>query len=125
MDWEPLSEVSLWEKINEAEIRMNPQQARLWEVVRIPPTKWSEKSYGEAGNGFWAVAVVGPTVIWYNDIEEGFNRSHYSNFGIIDDYWCNQDELEETLQNVINVIETGQDATARRGPPTPGKFISN
>ena len=26
---------------------------------------------------FWVVGLIGRTVIWYNDIEEGFNRSAF------------------------------------------------
>ena len=101
---------------------MNPPQARLWEAVRVSPHKWKEKSYGKLGDGFWVVAIVGATVIWYNDIEEGFNRSRYTSFGTIDEYWCNQDELELTLQYVLNLIETGQETGPRRSPPIPGAF---
>ncbi len=122
MDWEPISEASLWDLINEAELRMSVQQARLWEVIRLPPQKWSEKSYGEMGNGFWVVAVVGATVIWYNDIEDGFNRSPYTHFGIIDEYWCNKDELEHSVQQVIDAIETGQDTAPKCGPPVSGAY---
>ncbi|MGB7195561.1 MAG: hypothetical protein WBD81_19065 [Collimonas pratensis] len=122
MDWEPISEASLWDKINAAEIRMNPQQARLWEAIRVLPHKWEEKSYGELGNGFWIVAIIGTTVIWYNDIEDGFNRSRYTSFGTMDEYWCNQDELEMALQYVLNFIETGQEPGSRINPPMPGKW---
>ena len=122
MDWKPISEASLWDMLNEAEKRMSLQQARLWEAIRIPPQKWAEKSYGELGGGFWAVAVVGTTVVWYNDIEDGFNRSRYTTFGTIEGYWCNQDELELTLQFILNAIETGQDSAPRLGPPMPGAY---
>ena len=122
MDWEPISEASLLDKISAAEIRMNPQQARLWEAIRIVPHKWEEKSYGKLGNGFWIVAIIGATVIWYNDIEDGFNRSRYTSFGTMDEYWCNQDELEMALQYVLNLIETGQETGPRIGPPMPAKW---
>ena len=115
MNWKPISEASLWDLINAAENRMNISQARLWEVIRIEPAKWSEASYGKEGNGFWAVAVIGDTVVWYNDIEYGFNRSKYSSFGSIGEYWCNQDELELTLQFILDAIETGQDSAPRVG----------
>jgi len=65
--------------------------------------------YGDQGAGFWVVALVGRTVIWYNDIEEGFNRSRYSAYGTIDDYWCNQDELELTLRYLLSALEQGSD----------------
>ncbi|AMO99002.1 hypothetical protein CAter282_1103 [Collimonas arenae] len=101
---------------------MNPQQARLWEAIRIVPHKWEEKSYGKLGNGFWIVAIIGATVIWYNDIEDGFNRSHYTSFGTMDEYWCNQDELEMALQHVLNFVETGQETRTTIGPSMPGKW---
>ena len=53
--------------------------------------------------------IFGQTVIWYNDIEEGFNRSRYSTYGAIDDYWCNQDELEIAVQYLKHAIEHGTD----------------
>lgn len=87
----------------------------------MPPQKWSESSYGTAGGGFWVVGIVGRTVIWYNDIEDGFNYSAYSNFGTIDEYWCNQDELEQTLKNISYRIETGL-INARSGPPIAGAY---
>jgi hypothetical protein len=122
MGWEPISEASLWNLINAAESRMDISQARLWEVIRIEPAKWSEASYGEAGNGFWVVAVIGNMVVWYNDIEDGFNRSRYSSYGSIGEYLCNQDDLEMTLQQVLNAIETGRDLAPRAGPPIAGVF---
>lgn len=122
MDWQPISEASLWDLISAAEIRMNPQQASLWKVVHVSPHKWEEKSFGKPGDGFWVVAIIGATVIWYNDIEDGFSRSRYTSFGTIDEYWCNQDELELTLQYVLNLIETGQETRPRRSPPIPSVF---
>lgn len=122
MDWEPISEASLWDIINAAEIRMSPAQARLWAAVRVSPHKWREKSYGKPGNGFWIVAIIGTAVIWYNDIEGGFNRSRYTSFGTMDEYCCNQDELELTLQYVLNLIENGEETRPRRSPSIPGEW---
>ena len=96
---------------------MSPSQLRLWEAIRIEPEKWGQHPYGEAGNGFWVVAIIGRTVIWYNDIEEGFNRSSYVSYGKIEDYWCNQDELELTLEYLMNSIERGRDLVLMRSKP--------
>lgn len=111
MNWTPISEVELWDKISEAETRMSPQLFRLWESIKITPIKWREPSYGNDGGGFWVVALLGYNAIWYNDIEEGFNRSSYQAFGEIGGYFCNQDELEIAVQGALNFI----DATPRRG----------
>jgi hypothetical protein len=69
-----------------------------------------------SGGGFWVVAIVGQTVIWYNDIEEGFNRSRYSAYGTIDDYWCNHDELEITVQYLMSAIEQVTDLVRLKRP---------
>ena len=113
-DWKPISEEALRRRIAQGEARMSPSQHRLWEAIRIDPEKWLQHPYGDAGKGFWAVALVGRTVIWYNDIEEGFNRSGYSNYGQIDDYWCNQDELELTIEYLMTSLERGADLVRMR-----------
>ena len=101
-DWKPISEADLWERVNRAWDEMSLPQRRLWEVIKIDPVKWKEPSYGERGGGFWVVAIYGPTVVWFNDIEDGFNRSKWSSPGLIDEYWCNQDDLQSTVQHVLD-----------------------
>lgn len=117
LEWEPITEAALRERVTQGEARMSSLQLRLWETIRIEPTKWKQQPYGDTGAGFWVVAIIGATVIWYNDIEEGFNRSRYSSYGTIDDYWCNQDELELTVQYLMNAIERGSDLVLLRSKP--------
>jgi len=117
VEWKPISELALRSRVVQGEARMSPSQMRLWQAVRIEPEKWQQHPYGDAGAGFWVVAIVGRTVIWYNDIEEGFNRSGYSTYGSIDDYWCNQDELELTLQYLMSAIEQSADLVRLKRPP--------
>jgi len=122
MNWSPLEETSLWDLLNAAESRMNPELARFWETVRIEPAKWRQVPFGEAGGGFWVVALLGPLVVWYNDIEDGFNYSKYNSFGEIAEYYCNQDDLEHTLQTLLNYVRSGRLSGGRAGPPIPGVF---
>lgn len=121
MDWTPITESELWDLILAAEARMEPQEARLWECVRIAPHKWHEPTYGVEGGGFWVVGIIGNTVIWYNDIEDGFNQSAYADFGTIGEYWCNQDDLEHTLVALRYRIDTGLTNARARGP-APGQY---
>jgi hypothetical protein len=109
IDWKPITEEALRARVAQGKARMNPAQLHLWETIRIDPAKWQLHPDGDPGEGFWVVAIVGRTVIWYNDIEEGFNRSRYAAFGTINDYWCNQDELEITVQYLRNALEQGAD----------------
>jgi hypothetical protein len=109
VEWQPITETALLARVAQGKARMSPSQLRLWEAIRIDPEKWQQRPYGDPGGGFWAVAIVGRTVIWYNDIEDGFNRSRYFTYGTISDYWCNQDELELTVQYLMNALEQGAD----------------
>ena len=122
MDWEPISEAELWDKIISAEGRMDPHIFRLWEAIKITPEKWTEKTYGSAGGGFWVVAVIGNRAIWFNDIEDGFNCPSYVVPGKLAAYYCNQDELEMVVRNVLTIIETGIDFSVRCGAPIPGEW---
>ncbi|MDC6169482.1 hypothetical protein [Paucibacter sp. XJ19-41] len=117
LEWEPIAETALRKRIVQGQARMSLPQLRLWEAIRIEPVKWQQHPYGDQGGGFWVVAIIGASVIWYNDIEEGFNRSRYSQHGTIDDYWCNQDELELTMQYLVNAIEQGSDLVLLRSRP--------
>ena len=105
--WTSISQKALRSRVEQGVARMTPGQARFWEAIRIPPEKWEQLPYGRDGGGFWVVAVIGRTVIWYNDIEDGFNRSRYTVHGRIDDYWCNQDELEVAIGTLMSMIERG------------------
>ncbi len=109
VNWEPIPEPALLARIGQGCARMSPANQRLWNAIRIAPEKWQQHPYGDAGGGFWAVGLIGPTVIWFNDIEDGFNRSVYSSYGLIDDYWCNHDELDVTVHYLSNAIGGGHD----------------
>lgn len=54
------------------------------------------------------VGLIGTTAVWYNDIEHGFNRSRYTSHGQLDEYGCNQDQLEWTIQHIIDTIEKAE-----------------
>ena len=114
--WKAISKEALLKRVAQGVARMSPSQRRLWSVIEVEPQKWRQEPYGREGNGFWVVAVVGQTVIWYNDLEDGFNRSRYTAFGTIDDYWCNHDELEVTLSYLIAALERGPDLVLMRRP---------
>lgn len=54
-------------------------------------------SGGGDGGGFWVIAIIEKFILWYNDIEEGFNTSSFTQEGTIGQYWCNQDTLHIAL----------------------------
>ncbi|HWE71535.1 MAG TPA: hypothetical protein VG328_00125, partial [Stellaceae bacterium] len=119
MAWKPISEADLWDKINLAETKMSVAQRRFWNAIRILPEKWAQHPYGDEGGGFWVVAIIGRVTIWFNDIEGGFNRSTYRRYGLIEEYFSNQDELELSVQHVLTATEIGDDVGGKCGPPQP------
>ncbi len=104
---------------------MSPEIARLWEVIRVSPQKWTQDPWGREGGGFWVVAVLGNLAVWYNDIEDGFNYSTHRDFKEIEDYWCNQDELEHTLYALLHFVQTGEQSYGRLSPPIAGALPSS
>jgi len=114
-----MTEEDIWDELNAAQERLTVRQANLWNAIRIQPEKWEQTPWGTEAGGFWAVGLIGNVVIWWNDIEDGFNRSSFDRYGIIKEYWCNQDELEHTLQQLLDILDTGDDKRPRCGPPMP------
>jgi hypothetical protein len=109
VNWQPISKVDLVARIGQGVARMSEPQLRVWRAIEIDPVKWEQHPFGDEGGGFWVVAIIGQSVIWYNDREEGFNRSLYSTFGTIDEYFCNHDELEVAVGFLSNSLQGGHD----------------
>lgn len=102
-DWTPIELNELLSCIQDGEQRLaeNIEVKCFWDLIKIEPQKWIEVEHDDLGGGFWAVGLVGKKVIWYNDIEEGFNISSYSVFGRIDTYECEQLQLNHIIQRIF------------------------
>jgi hypothetical protein len=115
MTWKPICLAEL-EALMERDLDACPQEERAYFArVAFAPEKWSQSPMGDMGGGFWAVAVDGDRVLWYNDIEDGFNVSHFVLRGEIprDAYWCNQSALGPMLSALRRA------AVPRWSPPQP------
>ena len=102
--WTPISKIDLQDLISRAESVLTDNMYRFWKLINVEPEKWREKEYGDEGGGFWIVAILGNNVIYYNDIEEGFNISEYEVYGEIKEYWCNQSDLDWEIIRLYNSI---------------------
>jgi hypothetical protein len=107
MEWEPISLEDLQKHIKNLEFLFAEDQKSFWALIRITPEKWSEETTGEEGGGFWVVAIFGRQVIYYNDIEDGFNISAYPKYGVIQEYYANQSELHHVVGNLFDDIKKG------------------
>jgi len=102
--WRPASEADLADAIECGVAKMNSTQLKAWCAVEVPPERWSLPPWSDNGGGFWVVAVYGSAVVWFNDIEEGFNLSSFQRWGVIDEYGCEQSELEVVIQQVVDTL---------------------
>lgn len=102
--WVPITIENLNNEILSGELDMTDEQRNFWDLIRIKPVKWTEEEYGTEGGGFWVVAIFGNEVIWYNDIEEGFNISKYEKYGVISDYKCSQSKLNWSIVGLMERI---------------------
>jgi hypothetical protein len=117
MTWEPITLEKLYDEILRAEEEMRGELLCFWKLIQIYPEKWAQESYGKEGGGFWVVAVCGRRIIWYNDIEEGFNISPYQHYGKFEEYWCNQDSLQDTVKQLLALLKFGGGLLGHFGPP--------
>ncbi|MEZ4911166.1 MAG: hypothetical protein R2774_09935 [Saprospiraceae bacterium] len=115
--WKPITENELIEQIHKTETDLIGELWNFWQLIRIDPEKWQEPEFGNEGGGFWVVAICGKKVIWYNDIEEGFNISDYKDYRNIEGYYCNQDELKWSVMRLYDLIKSGGDIIGQAGPP--------
>jgi hypothetical protein len=115
--WKPISLNDLFDEIQRTETDLNGELWNFWQLIKIYPTKWKEDGFGDEGGGFWVVAICGTKIIWYNDIEDGFNISNYDLYGEINDYYCNQYTLSEAVIRLFDLIQFGGDVIGQAGPP--------
>ena len=115
--WTPISKIELLGEIHKTEIELNGELWNFWQLIKIEPEKWQEPEFGNEGGGFWVVAICGMKVIWYNDIEEGFNISDYKDYRKIEGYYCNQDELNWSVIRLYDLIRFGGDIIDQAGAP--------
>ena len=116
-EWKPISESELYDQIQKTEADLNGELWNFWQLIKIDPIKWREKEYGDEGGGFWVVAICGTKVIWFNDIEDGFNISGYKTYGEIDGYYCNQDELSWSVTRLFDLVKFGGNINGQAGRP--------
>ena len=103
MTWKPISLAELQEMILQDLAECSEEQRSFFARFAIQPEKWRQSPYGDEGGGFWAVAVYEDRVLWFNDIEGGFNVSQFKTKGDIptNEYWCNDDPLQWAIPHLM------------------------
>lgn len=100
--WIALSKKDLVQELFLAEFNIDNEQLKFWNKIKIEPEIWSCNDVIE--ENFWIVAKTNKHIIWYNDIEEGFNISKYKIEGIIISYNNSKQELHLALKQLIKLL---------------------
>jgi len=100
--WAPIDREELQSWIERGLEAGGDEVRTLYAWIAREPAKWQLHPWGDLGGGFWVVAVLGKRAVWFNDIENGFNISSFTEEGVIpsEEYWCNQDELHWALMTL-------------------------
>jgi hypothetical protein len=77
-------------------------QRTFFDRVSVKRVKWRLTPWGDLIGGFWIVAIHEDRVLWFNEIEDGFNVSKFAREGEIpsEEYWCNQDSLATACEKL-------------------------
>ena len=114
--WRPIT-IDALESLVEAELRSCSDELRgVFAKYRVPFRHGTLNRYGRLDLVF-IVAQRGSEVMYYEDVEEGFNFSPLDAEGKILEHWCNQDELRHALIRWLS--PPGMDTRPRMGPAVP------
>lgn len=114
-----ISREQLLEKMRSALDCADDAVREAWERIRIEPEKWQCSPWGDESGGFWVVAELPGRVVWYNDVEEGFNTSPFTTRGIIGEYRCNQTGLGQLLDTLPEALAAERFASSEPASAVP------
>lgn len=116
MIWRPATIEQVKAIVAEESALFDAEQSALFERFRVEP--FIARLY-RAGQWEGAVVVArkDDRVVYWEDVEEGFNESPIED-GRILQHWCNQDRLGVALNHWIQ----GRQGPPRFGKPEPLKF---
>jgi len=95
-EWQSISRSDFERFLNEELASCHPEERALFERTRTRIERRPLVDDRFLKTAF-VVACYGGEVMYYNDIEGGFNTSPLTDEGSILEYWCNQDNLQGAL----------------------------
>jgi hypothetical protein len=114
MEWKPASVGDVKEIVRGELGQCDEQQLATFQQHSVEPYRATILRYGKS-ESVVVVARRGDEVIYWEDVEEGFNVSPISKDGHILVHLCNQDQLRHALNFWID----GRDRSTKLGPSLP------
>ena len=99
MIWEPISKLELTKEIDVQCAPLDDDELDFLNSIKVELEKVKILRSGDI-EYVYIVAKLGDTIIFYEDIEEGFEIATLNKNGVISDYGCNQ----FTVQHVVNQL---------------------
>lgn len=114
MEWKPTSVVEVKSIVESDLANCDDEQLAIFRLHAVEPYVAPILRYGEMETVV-VVARKGEEVIYWEDVEEGFNVSPIGEGRRILEHWCNQDELRHALNAWID----GRERSTKLGPAVP------
>lgn len=113
MKWTPIT-LEDFSNLFEKEMKsLDGTLARLLDYISVPVTSERIQRYNQIEN-VWVMAESGDLVLFYDDVEEGFEIGRKEKDGLITCKYANQWTLEMALNNLRRQISE-QDAAPNSG----------
>jgi hypothetical protein len=113
-EWRPATVEEVKEIVDEDLRQCDAEQTAAFNRYAVEPCVAPIVRYGKV-ESVVVIARRGDEVIYWEDIEEGFNVSPIGPDGRILEHWCNQDELGLALDSWIE----GRERAGNFGPAKP------
>src|SRR5579871_3178772 len=95
-EWESASIAHVRKLLSDELLNCDEKQLAVFKQFAVEPHRAPIIRYGN-NETVVVIARNGNEVIYYEDVEEGFNVSPISPDGRVLEHWCNQDELKFAL----------------------------
>lgn len=94
--WQPMTSEEIQALIEDELPKCTPEQQAVFDAHRIPLRQTPITRCGRLEKAYVAAERDGE-VMYYEDVEEGWNFSPLTTDGHIAEHWCSQDELKYAL----------------------------
>jgi len=101
MLWAPITKNELQDIIDQQLSECTHDLIAIFNEYRVPLILAPIVRY-ENVEGVFVVARKNNNVLYFEDVEEGFNFSPINEEGLILEHWCNQDSLRFALQKWLS-----------------------
>ncbi|MEH6595805.1 MAG: hypothetical protein V7736_09690 [Colwellia polaris] len=101
MNWSPISEFELHKLIKDQSEVLEQPELDFYNSIKVSLELTPIDRFGKIENVF-VLAKFNDLVLFYEDIEEGFEITSLNSNGVISEYGANQYELSHVIHQLMN-----------------------